>query len=444
VSTRGLSVLVGSAATPPDEAPALAARIARRTLPGEWRAVRLGASSRQVHLLPADGRRLRTDRAFALARALRADTAVEDAEPLVTVPGLEPDPASRQGRALRRRRAKGADAEPLACSADPVWSLALCRVPEAWELPLPEHGAGRAHGEGIVVAHPDTGYTRHPELLDARRLLVTEGYDFVDDDPDPLDPLDGPVPGHGSRTASVIAGGLGPTGGVSVRGIAPRARLVPLRVTRSVVLFDYGALERALYFAADRGMHVVSVSLGGAWGTRALSRAVRYAVRRGVIVLAAAGNYWPRVVAPARLRDVIAVGACNCRREPWVGSSAGPEVDLAAPGESVWCARTDERTLRVGRGSGTSYAVATVAGACALWLAFHGRDRLLRQYGPDRLAPLFREVLCRDGVATPRLWDRGRHGAGILDARGLLAAQLPEATFLPADDGPPSRPPPAR
>lgn len=98
---------------------------------------------------------------------------------------------------------------------------------------------------------------------------------------------------------------------------------------------------------------------------------------------------------------------------------------MTAPGESVWRGRTEDGTFEVVPGSGTSYAVATVAGACALWLAFHGRQRLIRAYGPRHLAAVFKEVLTTHGVDTPPEWDGERHGAGILNAKKLLQAALP-------------------
>src|SRR5690606_32850164 len=105
-------------------------------------------------------------------------------------------------------------------------------------------------------------------------------------------------------------------------------------------------------------------------------------------------------------------------------------VDVTAPGESVWVARAgrspDPGDDAVGMGSGTSYAVATTAGACALWLAFHGRDALVARYGAAQVPAVFKEVLMTSGVHVPAGWDTGRHGAGILDAERLLRAPLPE------------------
>jgi hypothetical protein len=150
-----------------------------------------------------------------------------------------------------------------------------------------------------------------------------------------------------------------------------------------------------------------------------------------VIVMAAAGNYYPWVVFPAAFDETIAVAACNADRLPWKSSAKGAAVDFTAPGESVWVARTNgdaqQPEFGVGMGSGTSFAVAHSAGAAALWLAFHDREQLIKKYGEKNLSAVFKELVTNAAVKTPMGWDTDRYGAGILDAAGLLAAPLPDS-----------------
>ena len=80
--------------------------------------------------------------------------------------------------------------------------------------------------------------------------------------------------------------------------------------------------------------------------------------------------------------------------------------------------------------SGTSYGVAHVAGAAALWLAYHGRDRLLARYGARNLLAAFVIVL-RATARRPQGWDAAL-GAGILDVEALLKAKLPPVAELAA------------
>ena len=213
-------------------------------------------------------------------------------------------------------------------------------------------------------------------------------------------------------------------------GVAPHALLIPIRTTESVVLFSMRGLRQAVDHAATHGAHVVSISLGGPvpWLWHRNARSHR-AVEAGTIVLAAAGNKVGFVVFPAAFDEVIAVAASNIRDEPWTGSSHGPAVDITAPGESVWRAQSmrqpsGQMAFAVGRGNGTSFAVATTAGVAALWISYHGWTDLVRRYGAGNVARVFKQLLqatCR----TPRGWNTSEYGPGIVDARRLLAAPFP-------------------
>jgi thermitase len=166
-----------------------------------------------------------------------------------------------------------------------------------------------------------------------------------------------------------------------------------------------------------------------------LQRALQRAVNNGVIVCCAAGNIFGAndvlhaVVWPAHYPEALAVAASNANDLPWSGSSRGPEVDITAPGESVWHAIADKGKplTEVSRGDGTSFAVATTAGVAALWLSFHGRDKLLADYGKDRIAAVFKEIVMTRGFRKVANWKTGLFGPGIIDALKVLEAPLPPA-----------------
>lgn len=280
-------------------------------------------------------------------------------------------------------------------------------------------------------------------------MRVADSYDFVLRKTDAVDPLEPGNPGHGTTTASVIMSSTGGTGETFVSGVAPAATIVPLRVTARVVLLGFDRLAEAIRYASDHGCHVISMSLGGVTPSGALSRAVAYAVSQGVVVLAAAGNVWPWVVYPARLDQVIACAACNCQKGIWSKSAAGDTVDVTAPGETVWVARPGKDAGQdddiVDVGSGTSYAVATTAGACALWLAHHGRDALITRYGKGQIASVFKEVLMTHGVDTPpglaHRQARCRHprrGEAALGAAAIHTARRGSARARDADGAAPA------
>jgi len=332
------------------------------------------------------------------------------------------------------------DREDLACSQAKTWALDHVRAREAWALPAGP--GGRSRGEGIRIGHIDTGYSDHPELERAA-LDLSSDYDVIDDDEDARDPLRRAFfavldsPGHGTQTGSVIAGRE--RGKIS--GVAPLATLVPIRAIKSVVQVLDGDVARAVNKARERDCHIISMSLGGR-GFIGLQEALRSAVADGMIVMAAAGNKVTFVVAPASYPECLAVAATNCNSKPWPDSSRGELVDISAPGESVWAARVDLDTTPPrfveSRSDGTSYAVATLAGVAALWLAHHGPERIRRRYGRANVQGAFLALLRSHGRRIPPDWISNgwqrKYGVGIVDAVALLEAglpDLPEAAALP-------------
>ena len=195
----------------------------------------------------------------------------------------------------------------------------------------------------------------------------------------------------------------------------------------------------AIIRATDAGCHVISISMGGL-PLDYLERALHYAVSNGVIVCCAAGNIFGAndvlhaVVWPAHYPDALAVAASNANDQPWSGSSRGPEVDITAPGESVWhaIAKKGKPLTEVARGDGTSFAVATTAGVAALWLAYHDRERLISLYGRERIPGIFKHIVMTFGFRTIPNWNTSLFGPGIIDALQVLQAPLPAVAVLPS------------
>jgi caspase domain-containing protein/subtilase family protein len=399
------------------------------------------------------------------AYRLRETSGAQRAEPLFELELPEPD-----AEADPNARSTGGEAILPKALHDSRWSLKHVDAPGAWAK---LQATGRADGEegvSVTIAHLDTGYRDHPEFWDRdeakSRVLYSRGYNFLDGNDNAYDPLDtsGPIPNpsHGTKSGSTI---VSPKGKQLVEdtdathvvdGVAPGAHLVPGRVHRSVVHLTSERLGRAIFEAAgDRRdklklpVKVISISMGGvpSW---TLWRAVKFAESRGVLVIAAAGNYVRTVVWPARFDETVAVAATNADCGTWSGSSRGNAVDISAPGESVWHAETTlpksnqpSRNV-IGYGSGTTYAVATTAGVAALWLDYHRNDpaladlqrsgdltrvfrRLVQEtsWRPDRgAAQLPPGVTCPVGAS----WDAANFGPGIVEASRLLAAPLPGGT----------------
>ncbi|QXT34876.1 S8 family serine peptidase [Sphingomonas sanguinis] len=304
--------------------------------------------------------------------------------------------------------------------ADRLWALRRSGIVDAWT---------RAEGAGVLVAQPDSGIAKHAEL-GAAMFRLDLAANFVEGGCDPTDPLNPGTanPGHGSGTASVLASRR--AGMLS--GAAPAASVIPIRCLQDVKVFDAAPVTRAILRAVEVGAHVISMSLGGI-PSRAMHAAIRHAVDRDVLVVAAAGNCVRTVIWPARYPEVVAVAGSNDADGEWKGSSRGSAVDVTAPAELVWRAarsRAEDPLDAIGPGQGTSFATALTAGAAALWLSAHGRDAVLAEARSRgvRAQHLFRAAL-RASSRTPDGWDVENFGPGILDAGRLVDIALSE---LPA------------
>lgn len=172
----------------------------------------------------------------------------------------------------------------------------------------------KATGEGVTVAVIDTGvdYT-HPDLgggFGAGHKVVG-GWDFVNNDADPMDDNS-----HGTHVAGIVAGKPAAAGGVT--GAAPDAELLAYKVLGANGSGDdtgiIAAIEAAVDPANPHRADIINMSLGNSAGTASdpLSRAASAAVDAGALVFASAGNsgpgYWT-VGSPAAAPGVIAVGA---------------------------------------------------------------------------------------------------------------------------------------
>ncbi|MHC4781374.1 MAG: S8 family peptidase, partial [Planctomycetota bacterium] len=266
------------------------------------------------------------------------------------------------------------------------------------------HGAGNTGG-GVKVAIMDTGidYT-HPDL-DGN---YAGGYDFVNDDGDPMDDH-----GHGTHVAGITAA---EANGEGVIGVAPTALIYGVKVLDSGGSGSFGDIIAALDWAVQNGMQVANLSLGS---TRdpgsAVEAAFANANAAGLVIVAAAGNSGNaggkgnKVEYPARYASVIAVAATDSNDVRASFSSTGDTVELAAPGLYV-------NSAALGGGyvvkSGTSMAAPHVAGTAALVIAAGAVD--LNSNG--RINDEVRQKLVD---TADDLGDAGRdqwYGWGLVDA----------------------------
>jgi len=235
-------------------------------------------------------------------------------------------------------------------------------------------------GEGVVVAVLDTGVV----LVDGDRkpapdfsgTVFVPGFDFVNNDVSPDDDN-----GHGTYIVGTIAEAT--DNGEGAAGIAFRAKIMPIKVLDKNGAGAYSDIARGIRFAADKGVKVIILPLGGPAPASYLEEALEYAYRRGAVIVAAAGNSGRRgILYPAAYDDyVIAVGASRFDRSLAGYSSFGEGLDIVAPGGDLYADQNgdgygdgvlqqgfDPRTSSFGYFfyQGTSVAAAHVGGVAAL------------------------------------------------------------------------------
>lgn len=259
------------------------------------------------------------------------------------------------------------------------WQHQVLDLPLAWQL--------TTGSPATVIAVIDSGVqSDHPALAGH----VLPGFDFVHGDTNTSDDN-----GHGTAVAGIIA------------SVCPRCEILPVKVLDEHRVGDWPTVAAGIVWAADNGAQVINLSIGGAHPADVLGTAVAYALSKGVIVVAAAGNDGAdEDFFPASYPGVISVAAVdeNGARSPF--SNFGGGITVAAPGcvTAPW--------LESGYSSdfcGTSTAAPFVAGLAGL----------ARAFDPHLAPPAFLHALT---ASTTLLPDPSTAAFGIPDARRLLVA----------------------
>ena len=212
----------------------------------------------------------------------------------------------------------------------------------------------------VKVAVIDTGIDKnHPDLKGKIQSSVNT-----------VNPISPGVPdSHGTHVAGIIAAKK--DNGIGGFGVHTNADILSIDVfDRGWGASDYSIAEGILQ-AINSGAKVINMSLGGPMPSPVIEDAVKQAIARNIIIVAAAGNDasdWTNY--PAGYDGVISVGSVNKYKKLSSYSSFGPSVDLVAPGEDVYSTIYEPEKLSSFRKmSGTSMASPVVAGVASLLLS---------------------------------------------------------------------------
>ncbi|WP_165970734.1 S8 family serine peptidase, partial [Actinomadura sp. 6K520] len=315
---------------------------------------------------------------------------------------------------------------------DREWHLAALRTQKAWRY---------SKGRGVTVAVLDTGVDKnHPDLTGQ----VINGPDLTGGVRAPGSRYWGL---HGTSMASIIAGhGHGPGLAQGMMGVAPQSTVLSIRVTLEnddPLRRDNGqpnetrerdAVAEGIRYAVDHGAGIINMSLGGGRqfynGTKSQENAIKYALGKGVVLIASAGNDGSganRKNFPAAYPGVIAVGALDRRLRLWRDSNRRSHASVCAPGVDIVSADASNGYVV---GTGTSASSAMVAGVAALV-----RSRYPR-LTPDEV----RQALVQGSPARPGQPTGSAACPGTVDAlRTLYAAHAINKT----SSGPVQTPPPS-
>ncbi|MFC4012203.1 S8 family serine peptidase [Nonomuraea purpurea] len=277
-------------------------------------------------------------------------------------------------------------------------------------------------GAGVTVAVLDSGVDpRHRDLVGSVRV----GRDFTRGANPP-----GTTPSrlHGTYMASLIAGhGHGPDGKRGIIGVAPAADVLSVRVIledeepgfrefNTAERFE-NVVARGIRYAVDEGADVINMSISKELATREERAAIRYAISKGVVLVAAAGNEGDRQIDgslapysyPAAFPGVVSVGATDRRLLRATFSNSNSSVLVAAPGVDIMGAGPGDEYW-VGRG--TSQATALVSGIAALIKAKY----------PGMSPPFVARALAASATDRPPGGYDTATGFGVVNAAKALSA----------------------
>ena len=262
------------------------------------------------------------------------------------------------------------------------------------------------------VAVIDSGIDYTHEDLSAN--YISGGYDFVNDDNDPMDDY-----GHGTWCAGIIGAQI--NNGKGIAGIA-QIGLIAEKCIDSQGYGSYADVADAINHAVSCGARIISMSIGFRLRSEVVYEVVKHAYDCGVLLVAAAGNFnWEGRSYPAAFEEVIGITATSEHGERWFehyeGSSYGNWVELSAPGSdiysTIWKAGASNQ---YDLGSGTSGACPHVAAVAALvWSKYPNMTR-------DQVRIHLRKTARDFGPAG---FDNV-YGYGFVDANASVSRAAPE------------------
>ena len=278
------------------------------------------------------------------------------------------------------------------------WGISAFELPKAWEF---------SEGEGVTIAVIDTGCDLdHPDL----KNNLLPGRNFINARKQPQDDN-----GHGTHVAGIIAAINNTIGMV---GVAPKAKIIPIKVLDKDGNGSMSNVAKAINWAVDRNVDIISMSLGSPRPLRNVRIAIKEAAKKGIPVFCAAGNAGrtKEVYYPAAYPETIAIGSIDKDYKRSDFSNTGKNLDFMAPGGDVFSTVPDDWYAIM---SGTSMAAPFAVGVSALLLSYSKNNN--NKYSLKNVDD-YRRILRKycTPISDPKFaGDHFFEGYGIIDPRKI-------------------------
>ena len=277
------------------------------------------------------------------------------------------------------------------------WNITAFDLPNTWNV---------TQGEGVKIAVLDTGVDLdHPDLVE--NLLP--GINLINRKKPPEDDNQ-----HGTHVAGII---VAQNNDIGMVGIAPKAKVIPVKILDSKGSGDFGIVAEGIRWAADHGADIISMSLGSPRPLAVVRKAIQYAETKGVPVFCAAGNAGEtrEIFYPGNYPETIAIGSIDENFNRSKFSNTGANLDFMAPGGKIFSTVPDNWYAFL---SGTSMACPFAVGVAALCLSYqriNNPNKVLK--GSNAYRELFRKhVIPVNNLTFNKQFYQG---FGIIDTKQL-------------------------
>lgn len=256
-------------------------------------------------------------------------------------------PSKRTSKSTSKSGSKsGSLLLPAVCPVNVTWNVCSVRAHEVWKKTL---------GSPIKVAIIDTGIAKHPDLQIAGGVNTVDGSSYADDN------------GHGTHVAGIAAA----KGMNGIKGVAPDIKLYAVKALDHEGSGYVSDIVAAIDWCIRNRMNIINMSFGiiGGESSGALHNIIKIATKKGIVVVASAGNDGPsntEIEQPASYSETISVAASTRNNRIVDTSSRGEGITLCAPGDNIRSTWLNGKYFTL---TGTSMASPHVTGGIALLLS---------------------------------------------------------------------------